>query len=447
MVSNSKPRSSSRRVWLIIGIVVAGLTAAGLFWLFDTAALDREMAALRSQGLPTNAQELNAFYIVPAGVNDTTKLWTAAVSAVTAANISQRAAQLPVVGSGPTPVPEPGTEWAEQEACRTFLKELDQEIQAILQAADAGGAARFPADFSGGANTLLPYAQETRTISRLLTLNAHVHAHDGEDEQVLRNAKAIFAVSDALSGEPTMISQLVRIAVHTSGCQLAVQMLAHSKWTEEELKTLQMAIGHARFRQEMLNAFHGERAIFLDSGGTGSVSVGVGTVVLFRGANAMKAIELFRMCTDGLAKSWSEAMREQQEIDVQVKTMSSGSLSRLRFMTVMLLFPTVKPAVIAGARAEARQNCALATIAAHRFRLQHGELPKSLADIIAMMPGDLADRPDRLTDPFDGLPLRFKSEDSRLLIYSVGDNLTDDGGIVDGKGSPLEGDLGYSIEE
>ena len=440
MVSDSKPRSSSRRVWLIIGIVAVGLIVAALFWLFDTSALDRELAALRSQGLPTNAKELNAFYSVPTGVTDTTEMWTAAVSAVAAANIEQRAANLPFLGSGPTPVPEPGAEWAERVACQTFLKEMDRELQAIMRAADAGGMARYPIDLTNGMDTLLPYAQETRTISRLLTLNAHVHAHDGEDEQVLRNAKAIFAVSDALSGEPTMISQLVRIAVHTSGCQLAVQMLPHSKWSDEELKTLQMAIGHARFRKGMLNAFHVERALSLTSNT-------VNSVVLFRNASALKSIELFRISTDGLAKSWPEAMSRQQEIDTELKTLSSISLSKLKLMTVWLLFPAVKHAVVAGARAEARQNCALAIIAAYRYRLHHGKLPTSLADINALIPGDPDERSSRLTDPFDGLPLRFKSTDNQLLIYSVGENKTDDGGILERKGSPLEGDLGYSIEE
>ena len=438
MVFDSRTGSSCRRVWLFIGIVVVGLIVAAMFWLFDTSALDKELAALRSQGLPTNATELNAFYSVPAGVTDTTELWNAAVSAVTAANISQRAAKLPVVGTGPTPVPEPGTEWVEREASRTFLKELDSEFRAIMRAADAGGMARFPIDFASGANTLLLHVQEARTISRLLTLNAHVHAHDGDDQQVLRDVIAIFAVSDSLSGEPTMISQLVRIAVHAIGNQLAVQMLPHSQWSDEELESLQLAIGRAHFRQEMLNALHGERAQCL-------ISIYGNPGFLFRDTNALKAIELFRMSTDGLNASWPEAMTRHREIDAQIKTMASGMISRLKFMSVMLLLPALEHTVVAGARAEARQNCVTAMIAAQRYRLQYGKLPTSLADINALIPGDPDERSSRLTDPFDGLPLRFKSEDNRLLIYSVGENNTDDGGIVDGNGAPRKGDVGYSI--
>jgi len=436
MVSDSKAGSLRRRVWLIIGIVIGGLIVAVLFWLFDTSALDRELAALRSQGLPTNATELNAFYSVPAGVSDTTELWTAAVSAVAAANIQQRAANLPFLGSGPTPVPEPGTEWADLEACRTFLDELDDEFGAILRAADAGGMARYPIDFTRGMYTLMPHVLEPRQISRLLALNAHVHAHDGEDQQVLRDVTSIFAVSDSLRGEPVLISQLVRIATYDLGCQLGIGMLPHSQWRDKELENLQVSIGRANFRQETLNAFHGERATFLISN---AESAGI----LSRDSNSLQAIELFRICTDGLNTSWPEAMKKHRGIEKQMTAMASGMLSRLKALTAVHLLPALEVAILSGASAEARQNCALAILAAHRYRLQHDELPGSLAEINVLMPGDPDERSVRLQDPFDGLPLRFKSAGGQLLIYSVGRNMTDDGGILDEE--ELDGDLVYSI--
>lgn len=437
-MSDSRPRSLRQRSWLIVGIVVVGLIVAALFWLFDTSALDRELAALRSQGLPTNATELNGFYSVPAGVTDTTELWTAAVSAVAASNIEQRAASLPVVGSGPTPVPEPGTEWADLEASRTFLDELDSEFVAIMRAADAGGMARYPIDFKRGMYTLMPHVLEPRQISRLLALNAHVHAHDGEDQQVLRDVTSIFAVSDSLRGEPVLISQLVRIATHDLGCRLSIEMLPHSQWSDKELENLQVAIGRASFRQETLNAFHGERATFLISN---SESAGI----LSRDSNSLQAIELFRICTDGLNTSWPEAMKKHLGIEKQMTTMASGMLSRLKAMTAVHLLPALEVAILSGASAEARQNCALAILAAHRYRLQHEVLPASLAEIDALMPVDPAERSVRLRDPFDGRPLRFKSVRGQLLIYSVGRNMTDDGGILDEE--ELDGDLVYSIRK
>ena len=83
-------------------------------------------------------------------------------------------------------------------------------------------------------------------------------------------------------------------------------------------------------------------------------------------------------------------------------------------------------------------------IVAYRFRLQHGELPTSLADLQNLIPDEDPFKSTRLIDPFDGQPLRFKKSPNGVTIYSVNENKVDDGGGFD-KQSPQDGDLGYSI--
>ena len=242
-------------------VVLISLVVLALFAMYSSSRLNQRIAELRSQGLPTNAVELNAYYSVPPDVTDTTELWIAATTAVKNAGISQRAVKIPIVGLGPTPIPEPGQEWAELEISRTFLDELDSELQLIRRAGDAGGMARYPVDFTAGSNAVLTAQQEVRVLTRLLSLSSHVHAHAGQDSEVLKDVSGIFAVSDSLRGDPILISELVRIATHAIGCDLTADMLPHCKWTDEELESLQVAIGRADFRREMLKAFHGERAV------------------------------------------------------------------------------------------------------------------------------------------------------------------------------------------
>ena len=69
--------------------------------MFSSSRLNQRIADLRSQGLPTNAVELNAYYAVPPDVTDTTELWVAATTAVKNAGIEQRTAKIPIVGLGP----------------------------------------------------------------------------------------------------------------------------------------------------------------------------------------------------------------------------------------------------------------------------------------------------------------------------------------------------------
>ena len=432
---------SRKRRWLIVIValpLMLLLTMLG-FAFFGSSQLDQELAELRSQGLPTNAVELNAYYSVPQNVTDTTELWTAAIAAVTNAGIDQRAAAIPIVGMGPTPIPKPGQEWAELDASRNFLAELDQEMQLIRQAAAAEGMARYPVDFNAGINAILPHAQEARTLARLLTLSAHVRAHEGNASEAVNDTAAVFAVSESLRGEPLLISQLIRIATHAVGCELTADMLPFCNWNDEELTRLQSAIGRADFRAEVLRAIHGERAICLHTMDTTSGLV-------FRVSSKLKILELLQEATAGLDVSWQEATKRCTEIDTQMKAASGGSFSRLKYWGAILMLPALRQSVIAGTRAEARQNSLIVTIAAYRYRLKHGEFPKSLDDLRDLIPGNDSAKIQRLTDPFDGQPLKFKTDDARIIIYSVSDDLIDDSGVIDGE-DPRGGDLGYSIEK
>jgi hypothetical protein len=425
-----------------LGCIAAALVAVGLvatiaFMLFGPSELDEQLAALRSAGLPTNAEELAEFYAVPQNSKDTTDLWIAAIDGVAAANINQRATTLPIVGNSEVPIPDPGSEWTELEASREFLNSLEKEFKAIRLAAEAGGMARFPVDFKAGFNTSLLHAQEPRTPARMLTLHAHVQAHDGNHSQVLRDVKALFATSNAISGEPVLVSHLVRIALHAMGCQLTVQMLPHCNWSDPELEQLQTAVLQAHFRYELRNALHGERAMFL-------ITCQQSQGVLFMNLNASKGIELFNLSTDGLNSSWTEAMTKHDEIDARLKVLAGGRFSRLQYMTVLLIMPGLKQAVVAGARAEARQNCAIATIAAKRHQMTTGNLPDSLEQLRTLIPGDSSSVSKVLTDPFDNQPLRFQRQEERLLIYSIGENRTDDGGALSEK-DQRKGDLGFSL--
>jgi len=438
--TRSRPRRKILLIALAVLIFIISL-AAGLYGLSSSSRLNQQLADLRSRSLPTNGAELNAYYAVPPDVRDTTEQWTIAISAIGNANIYSRAQSIPLVGEGPTPVPPPGEEWAELEASRSFLKELDHEIQLIMQAADAGGMARYPIDFTAGYNTILPAQQETRTLARLLSLSAHVHAHDGQDLETLKDASAIFAVSESLRGDPVLISQLIRIAVHAIGCELVADMLPHCDWTDTELQNLQITIGRADFRSEMRIAFHGELALCLDA-----IDRFPYPQSMFRGANKIKAIELLAKSTEGLETSWPEALKSHQKVDSEFKALTANEFSRLTYMTLIQILPALQQAIHSGIRAEARQNCAIATIAANRFRLQHGKLPTSLADLQDLIPDEDPSKSSRLIDPFDEQPLRFKTSENGVIIYSIGENNADDGGDVD-NALRVPADLGYLISE
>ena len=75
------------------------------------------------------------------------------------------------------------------------------------------------------------------------------------------------------------------------------------------------------------------------------------------------------------------------------------------------------------ARTEAGDACARVAVAMTRYRLDHGKLPTRLSDVV---PAYLNAIP---TDPFDGKPLRLVMRNNQWIIYSVGPDGVDNGGV------------------
>ena len=426
----------------ILALILVVIAAAVIYVLFGTSRLERQLADLKSRGLPTNGEELNAFYAVPPDVRDTTDLWIAATRANTFAKTNPRVQGIPILSSEiRTPIPPPGQEWPELEASRSFLESLDKEIQLIRDAADARGMARYPIDFTQGYSAILTDQHEIRMLAMLQSLSAHVHAHDGHFDKVLNDFKSIFAASDSIRGEPILVSQLLRIAIHAIGCQPTMDLIPHGKWNDVDLQELQIAIGQADFRSEMRTAFHGELALCLDE-----IDGSPYPQSMFRSANKSKAVDFWAESTEGLETSWQEVLTRQKKVDAELKTMSASSVSRLTYKSLIKIVPSVSLCINAGIKAEARQNCCIATIAPHRYQLKHGKLPTRLTDLQEFIPNDDASKSSRLSDPFDGKPLRFKAGENGAVIYSIGVNRVDDDGDVENK-DPEAGDLGYLISE
>jgi len=86
--------------------------------------------------------------------------------------------------------------------------------------------------------------------------------------------------------------------------------------------------------------------------------------------------------------------------------------------------------VLRALRIETTRRVVVTAIALKRFQLRHGKLPETLNELA---PEFLRAVP---IDPFDGKPLRYRSNaDGTYLLYSVGEDGKDDGGDPTNTGS------------
>lgn len=415
-------RSALRKTLIVLPLVL--LLATGWLWYTSQNRVQLKLDALKAQGLPTTASELNEFYKVPAGVTDRSHEWVSAIDALLKSAVSKPLNSLQEVGLNSNPIPPPGQLWTEYEATRQLMGELDKELQRIREAASVAGQVRYPVDYSLGLSApLFDHFQGNRQVARFLVLDAYLGAHEGKHARILDDIKSIDALSDTLSSGPFLITSFVRLAIYAVGISEIEKWLAYCDWSDAELASLQEAILSAQFEQEIARCLIGERA----SGLTQCNKFILGP---FRESVLTEYLRVQEEAIDSFSHPWPEPLERQAALTARLNGLQKQPLSSLRYHMVTSSGPAIEQAGNAVARAVAKQRCICLLIAAQRFRLQQGRLPHSLGEIERSQLGQGAELPDLFIDPFDGKPLRFKSDAEGIVVYSVSENRMDDGGEI-----------------
>jgi hypothetical protein len=104
------------------------------------------------------------------------------------------------------------------------------------------------------------------------------------------------------------------------------------------------------------------------------------------------------------------------------------------------VLPAVNLIIEAAVRDQATLRTAILALGCERHRRAFGAWPATLADLPAEF------RPAPTTDPFDGQPLRYRRLPDGVVIYSIGADGKDDGGVTVRKpGLATPPDVGFRL--
>ena len=278
----------------------------------------------------------------------------------------------------------------------------------------------------------MPDLSNIRVGAFLLKLEAILHAENGKPEEVVDSIESTFGLANSLSKEPILVSQLVRIA-----CQaLAVSALEHAinrtEFTDEQLVELSQVIVSAEDASAMSRAFVGERCAGLSIFKTpspkilklidgGSSSLGVVGIALYKfaGLADMDAAIYLDIMNDYVEvfKLPSE-QRQKAAGDINARYEKTSKIHILMNM----IMPALSRVTAIDVRNVAQLHTARVGLAVQRYRLATGNLPDALADLV---PAYLDAVPK---DPFDGKELKYKKLETGFVVYSIGEDGSDDGG-------------------
>lgn len=433
-----------RRRWVVrsVSVILLAFFVVAVWWFFHRSKLQQRYSAIRAAGHPVTLEELNEYYSLPAGAEDDTELWIDALSLSEKAVTVPGAANLPVVGNGPD-IPSWGKGWAEKDQVAAFLSKHAEALTAIHTAATAGGGVRFPQDFRDGIAPLLTNLGKLRSGFRLLTLEFHLRARNGDTAEAIESLDALLAVGRTLDGHPLLVSFMTRTAIDGIAIGHASQLLPVIEPSREELLAIQDALRRIDYHAELENALIGERSFGMNSFG-GPNAAGLNLILtrlidfVATAGSKVKYIDVMNEAVATCSKPW------QVGIFDKLWLASWDPKSGIPYdILVSSLFPTLDQCFPAAGRNEARQLSLDAAIAAELYRRDRGKLPATLDELV----------PDYLpavpTDPFNGEPLRYVVNPSGFVIYALGEELNDDLGSVEEQpdGYPLDVGVRWIVSE
>ncbi len=296
-------------------------------------------------------------------------------------------------------------------------------------------------------SVLLPEMSTLRAASRLECLHGVLEHLDGDLAGAADSARVQLAIGATLNEHPTVIGRLVQIAVDALGIRALENLLRVGELDGETLGEFVRIMRQRKEGATMRWAFAGERAFFLgvceeyaesaQSRGRVNSMVGGGIPVIMPDAlireNQMRGVEMLSWLTDARDDP-AELVAAAQRIDTEAPKLT------VMHGLVRMIMPSLSRAVTLHLRSSAEFDCTIAALAAEQYRLATGKMPESLG---ALVPTYLDEVP---TDPFDGEPMRFAKTHEGIVIYSVCDDLTDDGGIVARqKNRPRYRDIGFRL--
>jgi hypothetical protein len=331
------------------------------------------------------------------------------------------------------------------------LSKYNPTIEALRQASRRPYA-RFPLNYNAQppAYILLAHLAVLRRCTQVLELRAFAELQNNESNQALADVNLMLRLTDSIRDEPFLVSQLVRIAMLQGTVQPIYEGLAEHRWSDAQLAELDTELANLNFLADFERSMRGERAYQLavaEFPREGQFRELRQLSLFDWGSNPkgeVARVLFFEMCPAGwiyqnelrlcrFYQKWYLPLADVKEMTVSpaaVGAAQNALVPEFRRRTPenfpeRMLLPAFALAVEKFAYAQSSVDLARVAIALERYRLAHGEYPATLD---ALAPQFIEKLPH---DVIGGGPLHFRrTDDGQFVLYSVGWNERDDGGVV-----------------
>jgi hypothetical protein len=300
-----------------------------------------------------------------------------------------------------------------------------------------------------------------------LEIKACAELASGQNENALEDVKLVLYLTDSVKTEPFLISYLVRIACVQFAIQPIWEGLAEHRWTEAQLQQLQARLEPYDFLADLQGPSHAERAFgvltvdLLKKNGLGllkdfeTMLNGSSSLlpnkpmldllgrIIPSGWYEQEKLHFCQHCDDAFQGSLDQTSKRvfPRQIAANAAKMETFAIDNglLAMGTpahgpwhaiihhetfAVMMSPALGRLPVKAAAAQTAADQAAVACALERYRLANGQFPDNLQ---ALVPRFAAHLPN---DVISGEPFKYRrTDDGRFVLYSVGWNEKDDGGV------------------
>jgi hypothetical protein len=412
-----------------IGVVQCGINSAG-------SGLEAELAKAKAQGYPVEVAD----YYRKVPLNESAAPLYKKLMALEASdpelNKSLRAAGV----SSDTASEE------EKKAQAAAWPKIGSAISLIERAADkphAGFNRNWEAE---GFDVMFPELAEMKGYAKVLANQALRQSKSGDTKGALTSIDRARRMGEQANEDRVLIGMLVDIALQAIAIRALSEVVEQHQTDLATLKMARQELGRFKlpsFKDTMKGEFVFGRAglhlihgpadfdISSNSGADQAMEALIKNKAVMR-AFETRYVKTYREFLDSLPDdpaAWQQATEASRNFEKKVEDDKSifNYLNRI-------LFPVFNQASNAVGTLEVRKNLVDIEIGLYEAKLKTGRFPKNLLQF-----------GDKAKDPFSGDLLVYKVDPTGFLIYSIGQDGTDDGGALRSKNGRL--DLGVDTRK
>jgi hypothetical protein len=277
----------------------------------------------------------------------------------------------------------------------------------------------------GAPETMLGHLAKLRSFARLLATKAKLEGENGDYEKALQTSLSGLRLGESLSNEPLLTSQLVRMAITAIVLNNIEGFLSDIQGEMVSYKPLM-----AQFREERKRnlTFYGLKGELVICG-----------LPQFSRKESSKTLEgqkltYLQTMTEAILlseKPYWKAREEIKRLDERIQKMPKKKAA-----LAQLLVASVPKVFLRAAGDDAMLGNAELAIALKIYKARHGNYPDNLSGLVPEITPELPE------DPFSGKNHKYHRVGEGFIVYSVGDNWKDDGGIP-AKEKHFKGDFDY----